>query len=715
MAQEFTLAPLGDGGGVGFPRVVLPHVPVPAQPPVGPPSPTTILPTAVLQLVEPSGSHVAWLSGAHGVSWRRELDGPGSLQFQLQRTDPVLSLLGWDRRVRVWLDGEVVFCSLVEPREDRTIDQAEERGETVTVTGRGVLAVLAQGTVDPIRLALQPVQDSVRFNFGHPDFDDSGWGAPKILRRLDEAYALGETTPGPYWGMPLDEWWDLAARVIGPHQASILTAPTGKWYLRKSFFLAEQTTVQFDFSSDGPATVFLDGQVLKTTGMPEQGMTDIHTAVVEISAGWHVLGVEVTNRVWKFTSANPTGFLLAGWDGRPWEGNVVVRTDATWKMLAYPKTTPGWTATRILRWLLQKWAARGGPSITRTFTDLVDTAGRTLPVIPDETFQCGRSLLDAVMQLAENHLDVHMAPSGRLLSVWVKGTRGKSRTLTLSNTGANPCLRGLQHRTEPPIASRVLARWEGGWISREVDRSWYREMHVQLPNTLTEEQAERTADDLLDLFAQERVEFSAQVHPRTAAQRPFTGYTEGDWLYLPNRAGAPQRVRVLTLSGSVDDNGLVSFGLEAGDRVKHNQERMDAMLRRMLPGTIGGRTEVAEPDRFLRGIAEKKPAVTEARGFEITGLLSEATDPVSNILRPTARWCFVRWVADLKTPGSSSSVFAILVNDGPVGWLTIPAGERSATLTSMIYAGPGDRVQMEMLSAGAGARGLTVTPIYRVG
>src|SRR5690606_27075315 len=120
-------------------------------------------------------------------------------------------------------------------------------------------------------------------------------------------------------------------------------------------------------------------------------------------------------------------------------------------------------------------------------------------------------------QLAENHIDVMMAPTGRTLSAWVKGTRGRTRNLTLSNSGSNPCLTRLRHRTEPPLASRILARWDGGWISRTVAKSWYRELHVQLPSTLTEEQAEQTADDLLDTFSQERVEFSAGVHPRTAS------------------------------------------------------------------------------------------------------------------------------------------------------------------------------------------------------
>lgn len=732
MAGDYHLAALLDRGEVGAPRIPVPSSPEPVPPPVGPPSQSVLLPSAVVQLVEPSGAHVAWLSGAAEIAWRRELDGPGSVTCTLLRSDPVLDEIRWDRRLRVWLDGELVHAGLIEPRDDVTLDQAEEAGQTVTIGGRGVLALLAQATVDPIRLGLQPVQDSIRFNFGHPDFDDDGWIAPKVLRYLDEAYAAGFTVPGPRWGMPLDEWWDLQARVIGPHQATLDNAPVGKWYLRKRFHLAEDTTLEFHLASDGPATVFLDGQVLKTTGMPEQGMTDIHEVTVDVSAGWHVVSAEVTNRIWKFTSANPTGFLLTAFDGRPWDGNVVVRTDHTWRMLAYPQVTPGWPAGKIIRWLLARWAARGGLSISTTFTDRTDSAGKAWPIIPDETFQCGRSLLDAVMQLAEQHVDITMAPSGQSLSAWVKGTRGRRRNLTLTNldvifdgddvvtedddvlveVAQHPCLRSLRHRTEPPLASRVLARWEGGWISRTVSRPWYREMHVQLPATLTVEQAERTADQLLDVFSVERVETSAEVHPTHVSQRPFTAFAEGDWIGLPGRDGIPQEVRVLTVAGRVDQDGVVGFSVEAGDRVRHEQERLEAWMARMQPGAIGGRTEVAQPSRVERDPSRRKTPTTDATPFDHPGPLTEST---SNVLRPSGDWLFVRWIADLVTPGSTSTSVSILVNGSAVSSFVIPPGERSWEHTTGIWTTRVDRVQVQITTAGTGAEGLTVTPIYRVG
>lgn len=735
MTQEATLAPILDEGEVGLPRLDRSFTLAGLfdEGEVGRPRwVQSWLPDVAFELIEPDGTHVAWLDEAHGLAFRRELDGPGSVTATIQHSDPVLDDLTWDRRIRVWLRGEVVHAGLIEPRDDSTVDQAEEAGQVARVGGRGVLALLDQGTVDPLRLALQPVQDSVRFNFGHPDFDDTGWIAPKVLRYLDEAYDQGFTVPGPHWGMPLDEWWDLQARVIGPHQASIETAPVGKWYLRKSFTLAEDATIQFDLASDGPALVFLDGQMLKNTGAPEQGMTDIHTVTVDVSAGTHVIGVEVTNRIWKFTSANPTGFLLTGFDGRPWDGDVVVRTDSTWKMLAYPAQTPGWTAGKIIRWLLAAWDARGGPTISTTFTDKVDSKGKAWPVIPDETVQCGRSLLAAVTQLAENHVDVMMAPTGSSLSAWVKGTRGTVRSLSLGNIdpvtdggeivtdggemvyefAENPCLTSLRHRTEPPLASRILARWDGGWISRAISASWYREMHVQLPSTLTEEQAEQTADDLLDTFSQERVEYSAGVHPRVDAQRPFDGFTEGDYLTLPDRRMLPQQVRVLTLAASVDRDGLVSYEIEAGDRVQLERERLDAWLRRMQPGAIGGRTEVAEPTRNEREIARKKSPLTDAIPFDYPGALGVE---VSNVLRPSSDWLFVRWIIDLVTAGSTSTTLAILQNGSTVETITIPASTSSMEHIYSMWATSSDRIQVQVTSAGTGAEGLTVTPIYRVG
>src|SRR5690606_24539188 len=136
---------------------------------------------------------------------------------------------------------------------------------------------------------------------------------------------------------------------------------------------------------------------------------------------------------------------------------------------------------------------------------------------------------------------------------------------------------------------RLLARWEGGWISRTVSKAWYREMSVQLPSTLLEEQAEKTADDLLAAFSEQRVEFSADLRPRSNAQRPGTGFFEGDRLNLVDRDLDPIQVRVLAFNGSLTDNG-VEYSIEAGDRVRDERERIDAHLRRMAPGAIGGRT-----------------------------------------------------------------------------------------------------------------------------
>src|SRR5690606_39427750 len=75
MHRHITVDPVVEDGPVGEPRWVLPSSPVPVPPPVGPPSQDILLPSAVLQLVEPSGAHVAWLCGETGIAWRSEIHG----------------------------------------------------------------------------------------------------------------------------------------------------------------------------------------------------------------------------------------------------------------------------------------------------------------------------------------------------------------------------------------------------------------------------------------------------------------------------------------------------------------------------------------------------------------------------------------------------------------------------------------------------------------
>src|SRR5690606_28876012 len=173
-----------------------------------------------------------------------------------------------------------------------------------------------------------------------------------------------------------------------------------------------------------------------------------------------------------------------------------------------------------------------------------------------------------------------------------------------------------------------------------------------------------------------------------------------------------RELRVLTVDGRVDQDGVVGFEIEAGDRVRHEQERLAAWMARMQPGAIGGRTEVAQPSRMERDPSRRKSPTTDAIPFDYPGALWPAT---SNVLRPSGDWLFVRWIADLVTPGSTHTGVSILVSGAEVSSFTIPAGERSVEHTTGIWATRVDRVQVAITSAGAGAAGLTITPIYRVG
>lgn len=712
--QSFTLAGISDNTVMGHGRLVHEFSEDPATPPpAAPPAPGVVLPALAVQLVSAAGAHVGWLQQRRDTAARRSVDGVGSVTTSVQHTDPAMGQVAWDARLRVWHRGEVFQSALIKPRDDSTLAPGEENDQRAQIGGRGPLALLDQWMAHPIRLTLQPVQNSIRHNFGHPDYDDSAWIHAKTLRRLIDAYAAGDETPGPRWGMRLDEWWTMQAEVIGPLEGTLTDAPVGLWYARKNFTLPSAMTLWFQIAADGPAEIYLDGALIKDTGPPEHGLTEIFEVLLDLDAGEHTIAAVIRNRPWT-PGLNPTGFLLGALQGRP-GGPPVLWTDSTWKILAYPERTPGWTVGEIVNWHLDRGVERGMPPVERGYGTKVDASGRPWRIIPDFTIDCtATSLLGLVQKLAESEVDVRMTPVGDRLELWNKTRRGKRRNLTLSNTGDNPSLTRLAHRTEPPQASDVLLRWSGGYLRRSVSRPWRREAALHLPTTLSEQQARRVGDDVLGIIGHERVRFEAGVLVRNEAQRPGSGFEEGDWIWLPDRGLTPTEVRVLDIGLAEPEDGLrTDYDLVAGDRVMNEDERLKAWLQTKEPGTIGGRVMAAQPTRRDLAISTRAVPVAEQTPFSLSGPLFPG--PSGVVFRPPWRMLFVRWVADLGTAGTTGTVLRVLRNEvsNPAWTWTVPAGEVTGSVVTAIEGSNVDRFQIEIVTAGVNAEDLTVVPIAR--
>lgn len=590
--QAFTAGFVADVGQVLAPTLLREWGPnATTDHPAGAPSQATPLPESAVQVVDMDHVHVAWLPERIADLARASLTDPGAVSVTLAKTDPAAPT-GYNRMLRYWLRGELGACGLIEPRDDQTISQDEEAGETVVLGGRGSLAVLDDDVIEPWALSWYPDMQAHRMSFAHPDYDDSTWGIPYV-----KALQGGSS---PWWVAFPRGWDDPAAAWISGPVGNSENAPDGTMYIRGYFTIPTTGQYAMFWTGDNTAELWLDGVPISTI----QNWQQLQRVDLDLSAGDHVLAVEVVNFPQSY--ANPMGFLftLRSLDGRGQLGDVVFRTSSSatdWKVLQFPSTTPGWPLGAIINYFLDLREAHGGRTIARTFTDTTDTAGAPFPTITDMTIQCGPSPFQLLQQLAESYIDVKMAPGSWTLNVWNKGTKGRILGLDLTNAlEADAPLTSLRHRSSPPIATTLLVRWRDNWVRRTQAPPAGHERkakHLQVPQIPTEAGAIDLADTLLPLYAVEQVEFAADVHPRNAAQVPGIAIVEGDTVNMPNREDVLTAVRVQSWTAATQRDGRVALSIEAGDLVAHRAERIDAWLQRLSDGAIEGRSRQALPTR----------------------------------------------------------------------------------------------------------------------
>lgn len=670
--QGFTLGPLDDEGQVGNPRLLLEWGPISSTEfPAGAPGLGVVLPEVALQLVDLDHQHVTWLPLVKaGAAARGALSDPGAVTTTLSRSDPDLADVEFeDRILRYWLRGELVAAALVSTREDASIDQGEEAAQEAPIGGPGTLAILADGVVEPWKLDWDPDMRTVRFNFAHPDYDDSTWG-PAYEKSL-------QGVESPWWtGFPRG-WPDPSAAWVSGPLGNSENAPDGITYARASFTITTAGLYALFWTGDNTAQMFIDGVELGVI----QNWQQLQRVEVQLSAGTHVMAVKVENWVQAF--ANPTGFVmtLMTVGGQGQLGDVVFRSQASgWKVLQFPTVEPGWTHGKALNWILDKWETSGGRVTTRTWTDLVDSASQAWPLVPEITVQVGQSILDVAGQFGEAYMDLSMAAGSWTMHAWNKGGQGQALNLSLAGPDlvdeSVASLMSLRHRSTPPLATDLMVRWEKNWLRRSVSvpGARRREKHLQLPTVATAAGAQAIADEVLAVYGRERVEHSARILPRNDAQVPGIAIREGDTLDLPDRDGVLATVRVHSWSVMCDADGKVAYQIEAGDLVTFREEAITTWLRRLSDGALGGQTRQSLPDR--RDSYAYSAAVMPVREMPFDHNLGDPTGE-SKPWTLAAPGIITDFTVDI--PGGEGGTFEVYVNGVSVSSLTVAAAATADT------------------------------------
>lgn len=128
-----------------------------------------------LHLLNRSGAeYLGYLGGATGKRYLAELNGVGSGMFVLDVADPAAALVAAQQIVRVDIGSVTVGHWVIERIEEVMIDDAgDASGNTLTVSGRGVLALLDKAMVYASGYPKDAIDTGAELDFG-PSFG-AGW------------------------------------------------------------------------------------------------------------------------------------------------------------------------------------------------------------------------------------------------------------------------------------------------------------------------------------------------------------------------------------------------------------------------------------------------------------------------------------------------------------------------------------------------------------
>jgi hypothetical protein len=270
------------------------------------------------------------------------------------------------------------------------------------------------------------------------------------------------------------------------------------------------------------------------------------------------------------------------------------------------------------------------------------------------------------------------------------------------------------------IVNRLLVRYKRGWIAVEDTASitayGVSAGKLTLGDVESQAEATRIAQAHLLKYATPETQIDLTVDPRASQpdDRVWWDWDLGDYVNAPDRSGSMVPYRVVGLTISTDELGAIVIQPTLSSLIEEQAIRTWRWLRRMAPGTLGGRSESATLPVPADSIITRQARV-ETATFSFSGPLVE--DEVSPVWRPTANGRLVAGVATLETRDTSNPVeFRLFTQTGfgsshassPIGTYTIPAGQSDFPIIIGSDLPVGQGVKVQTTDPAVTAEGLTV-------
>lgn len=436
--------------------------------------------------------------------------------------------------------GLCIGGGVIRASETVKLSRSAEGKPYTTWTGTRPLGVLEEGPVLPARGEGSIAQDRIWGWFG-VTYEPVGWSTAVHVVRMDgtSQYWTGllpgfnDQTAYWVWGPrrvgdpPLDEW-----------------SPIGTCLFRQTGTVpAEVTEVEIELAADAQAELFFEGESVMTTVHATGNPEDVARRRVAVIAESEVLvAIRAINNLSagdmggaKFQ--NPGGVAWSVWALDPGTGertSVIMHSDSSALLLAYPSALPGVTPGHALLEVLNELQALGFFTwVVPTFTADVDSHGRPWAEVGELGTKVGYSPWKFLSQLIAVYVDTDLTPGTNEWHAWSKGTRGSGRNVTLTPASSDPETGNLTEHTITRTHARatdifsfskygwqMFSRWDG--TSRRVAATVG---HGALPS---QEAVRRYAEADLDEYGEDRIEHDVAILPVGDSDKPYWAYGIGD-------------------------------------------------------------------------------------------------------------------------------------------------------------------------------------------